>query len=87
MALPLAAGLFLTETGLVALCFGPYALLRGGRSQRSGIGPLSERGVHPLAGIRMTRDRRGEPRPWSLRVVVVFLGRQVSGLSLLPSER
>ena len=54
MPLPLVAGLFLTVTGLVALCFGPYALLRGGRSQRSGIGPLSERGVHALEGIRMT---------------------------------
>ena len=54
MPLPLFAGLFLTVTGLVALCFGPYALLRGGRSQRSGIGPLSERGVHVVAGVRMT---------------------------------
>ena len=52
--LPLAAGLFLTITGLVALCFGLYALLRGGRGQRGGIGPLSERGVHVVAGIRMT---------------------------------
>lgn len=54
MALPLAAGLFLTLTGLVALSFGLYALLRGGRGQRGGIGPLSERGVHVVAGIRMT---------------------------------
>lgn len=54
MPLPLAAGLFLTIIGLVALCFGLHALLRGGRGQRGGIGPLSERGVHALAGIRMT---------------------------------
>lgn len=58
MSLPLAAGLFLTLTGLVALSFGLYALLRGGRGQggqgRGGIGPLSERGIHVVAGIRMT---------------------------------
>ena len=54
MSPTLAAGLFLTFTGLVALSFGLYALLRGGRGQRGGIGPLSERGVHVVAGIRMT---------------------------------
>lgn len=54
MSLPLAAGLFFTLTGLVALSFGLYALLRGGRGQRGGIGPLSERGVHVVAGLRMT---------------------------------
>jgi hypothetical protein len=52
--LPLAAALFLALTGLVALSFGLYALLRGGRGQRGGIGPFSERGVHVVAGIRMT---------------------------------
>jgi hypothetical protein len=41
-------------TGLAALSFGLYALLRGGRGQRGGIGPLSERGVHIVAGVRMT---------------------------------
>jgi hypothetical protein len=41
-------------TGLVALSFGLYALLRGGRGQRGGIGPLSERSVHVVAGVRMT---------------------------------
>jgi hypothetical protein len=50
----LAAGLFLTVVGLAALAFGLYALLRGGRGQSGGIGPLSERGVHVIAGIRMT---------------------------------
>lgn len=54
MSLPLAAGLFLILTGLVALTFGLYALLRGGQGQRGGIGPLSERGVHVVAGVRMT---------------------------------
>jgi hypothetical protein len=54
LSLPLAAGLFLILTGLVALTFGLYALLRGGQGQRGGIGPLSERGVHVVAGVRMT---------------------------------
>jgi hypothetical protein len=54
LSLPLAAGLFLVLTGLVALSFGLYALLRGGRGQTGGIGPLSERGVHVVAGVRMT---------------------------------
>lgn len=50
----LALGGFLIAVGAAALSFGVYALLRGGRGQRGGIGPLSERGVHVLAGIRMT---------------------------------
>jgi hypothetical protein len=50
----LAAGSFFALTGLLALSFGVYALLRGGRGQRGGIGPLSERGIHVLVGIRMT---------------------------------
>jgi hypothetical protein len=54
LSFSLAAGLFLILTGLVALSFGLYALLRGGRGQRGGIGPLSERGVHVVAGVRMT---------------------------------
>ncbi len=55
MQLSLAAGLFLTIIGLVALSFGLYALLRGGREHRGGgIGPFSERGIHVIAGIRMT---------------------------------
>jgi hypothetical protein len=56
MPFPLAAGLLLTFTGLAALSFGLYALLRGGRDQRGrgGIGPLSERGLHVVTGVRMT---------------------------------
>ena len=54
MSPTLAAGLLLAVGGLCALAFGLYALLRGGRGQRGGIGPLSERGVHVVAGIRMT---------------------------------
>ena len=40
--------------GLAALYFGIYALTKGGRGQRGGFGPLSERGIHVVAGIRMT---------------------------------
>jgi hypothetical protein len=48
-----AAGILLTLVGLAALAFSAYALLRGGRGQRGGIGPISERGIHVIAGIRM----------------------------------
>jgi hypothetical protein len=54
MAPSLAFGLLLSIIGLIALAFGIYALTRGGRGQRGGIGPLSERGIHVVAGIRMT---------------------------------
>ncbi|MDP9426525.1 MAG: hypothetical protein M3P37_10960 [Actinomycetota bacterium] len=50
MSTGLAAGVFLVVVGLVALSFGIYALTRGGRGQRGGFGPLSERGVHVVAG-------------------------------------
>jgi hypothetical protein len=39
--------------GLAGLAFGTYALLRGGRSQQGRIGPIPERGVHLIAGMRM----------------------------------
>ena len=54
MSPALAFGILLVLAGIVGLSFGLYALLRGGRGQRGGIGPLSERGVHVVAGIRMT---------------------------------
>ena len=54
MSPALAFGILLVLAGMVALSFGLYALLRGGRGQRGGIGPLSERGVHVVAGVRMT---------------------------------
>lgn len=50
----LAFGSFLGVTGLVALAFGIYALLRGGKGLRGGIGPIYERGIHVIVGIRMT---------------------------------
>jgi hypothetical protein len=49
----LAFGTLLSITGLVCLAFSAYALLRGGKDQRGGIGPISERGIHLIAGIRM----------------------------------
>ena len=45
--------MLLTATGLACLAFSTYALLRGGMDQKGGIGPISERGVHVIAGIRM----------------------------------
>jgi hypothetical protein len=38
---------------IATLSFATYALLRGGKGQRGGIGPISERGIHVIAGIRM----------------------------------
>ena len=50
----LAFGVLLTLAGVVGLAVGAYGLLRGGRGQQQGgIGPLPERGVHVVAGIRM----------------------------------
>jgi hypothetical protein len=49
----LAFGLLLALVGIAGLSFGFYALLRGGRGQQGGIGPISERGVHVVAGVRM----------------------------------
>jgi len=43
----------LALVGVAGLSFGLYALLRGGRGQSGGIGPISERGVHVVAGVRM----------------------------------
>jgi hypothetical protein len=49
----LAFGILLSIIGLACLVFSAYALLRGGKDQKGGIGPISERGVHLIAGIRM----------------------------------
>ena len=53
MSASLAFGLLLSVTGLVCLAFAIYALLLGGKDQKGGIGPISERGIHVIAGIRM----------------------------------
>jgi len=50
----LAFGLLLALVGIGGVSIGLYALRRGGRDQREGgIGPVSERGVHVVAGVRM----------------------------------
>ena len=53
MSPALASGLLLALVGISGLSFGLYALLRGGREQSGGIGPIPERGIHVITGIRM----------------------------------
>ncbi|HEV2743803.1 MAG TPA: hypothetical protein VGV91_11640 [Rubrobacter sp.] len=48
-----AFGMLLILISVATLSFAAYALLRGGKGQRGGIGPISERGIHVIAGIRM----------------------------------
>jgi hypothetical protein len=48
-----ALGILLALAGVAGLVVGAHALLRGGRGQKGGIGPISERGIHVVAGIRM----------------------------------
>lgn len=53
MSSAFAFGLLLALAGLAGISFGLYALLRGGRNERGGIGPIPERGIHIVAGVRM----------------------------------
>ncbi len=53
MASTTAFGVLLLLISVATLSFAAYALLRGGKGQRGGIGPISERGIHVIAGIRM----------------------------------
>ena len=47
-------GALLVLVGLAGLAFGVYALLRGGRDVRGGgLGPIPERAIHAVVGIRM----------------------------------
>jgi hypothetical protein len=48
-----AAGVLLLLLGLVGVGYGVYALVRGGRDQEGGIGPIPESAIHAVAGIRM----------------------------------
>ena len=48
-----AFGMLLLLISVATPSFAAYALLRGGKGQRGGIGPISERGIHVIAGIRM----------------------------------
>jgi hypothetical protein len=49
----LALGMLLLLLGLLGLGFGLFALLRGGKDREGGVGPIPERGVHAIAGVRM----------------------------------
>ena len=50
----LAAGILLLLVGLIGAAYGLYALLRGGRDQEGGgLGPIPERAIHAVAGVRM----------------------------------
>ena len=53
MSSALALGMLLVLGGIGGVAFGLFALLRGGRGQRGGLGPIPERGIHVVAGIRM----------------------------------
>jgi hypothetical protein len=48
-----ATGALLVLLGLVGVAYGVYALVRGGRNQAGGLGPIPERAIHALAGARM----------------------------------
>ena len=48
-----ATGTLLILLGLVGVAYGIYALVRGGRGQEGGLGPIPERAIHAVAGIRM----------------------------------
>jgi hypothetical protein len=48
-----ATGVLLVLLGLVGVGFGIYALVRGGRKQEGGLGPIPERAIHAVAGVRM----------------------------------
>jgi hypothetical protein len=49
----LAVGALLAILGLVGVGYGIYALARGGRDQEGGLGPIPERPIHAVAGLRM----------------------------------
>jgi hypothetical protein len=48
-----ATGVLLVVLGLVGVAYGIYALVRGGRDQEGGLGPIPERAIHAVAGVRM----------------------------------
>ena len=50
----LAMGILLVVLGIIGVAYGIYAILRGGRGQEGGgLGPIPERAIHAVAGIRM----------------------------------
>lgn len=49
-----AAAVLLALLGLIGVVYGIYAIKRGGRDvQGGGLGPIPERAIHAVAGIRM----------------------------------
>ncbi len=59
--LALPRDLFFLVVGLVAKAFGIHDLLKGQPGTGGGFGPLSKRGVHAMAGIRMIGVELGSP--------------------------
>jgi hypothetical protein len=51
----LAAGTLLVILGLVGAGYGIYALVRSRRNQGGSLGPIPERAIHAMAGIRACR--------------------------------
>ena len=51
--LPLAFGIVFVLVGLGAPAFGVYALARGGKDDKDGLGGFSERDIQAMAGLRM----------------------------------
>ena len=49
----LAARSLLVILALVGAGYGIYALVRGGRDQEGGLGPIPERAIHAVTGLRM----------------------------------
>ena len=50
----LALGVLPVLLGVIDVAYGIYALVRSGRNQeRGGLGPIPERAIHAVAGIRM----------------------------------
>jgi hypothetical protein len=60
----LEAGTLLVILALVGAGYGIYSLVRGGRDQKGGLGPIPERAVHAVTGLRMLIGG----------AVVIFLG-------------
>jgi len=59
-----AVGALLILLGPVGVAFGLYALVRGGRNEEGGLGPVPERAIHTAAGVRTLIGG----------VVILFLG-------------
>jgi len=49
----LVVGALLVILGPVGVGYGIYALVRGGRNQEGCLGPIPERAIHAVAGLRM----------------------------------